>query len=107
MVGALREFPVSPGRVAAVLTFSAISIAAMIGIAFLIRLSFPFLPNVAVGFGFLPALAISIYYCRPGRVDDLPAPSGNGEGITGAARQGPPSGGERAKILLDTPVALC
>ena len=60
MVGALWEFPVSPGRVAAALTFSAISIAAVIGIAFLIQLAFPFLPDVAVGFGFLLAMAIYV-----------------------------------------------
>ncbi len=41
MVGALWEFPVSPGRVAAALTFPAISIEAVIGIAFLTRLAFP------------------------------------------------------------------
>ncbi len=60
MLRGLWEFLVSLVWVGAALTFSAISIAAVIGIAFLIRLAFPFLPDVAVGFGFLLALAIYI-----------------------------------------------
>ena len=60
MLRGLWEFLVSLVWVGGALTFSSISIAAVIGIAFLIRLAFPFLPDVAVGFGFLLALAIYI-----------------------------------------------
>jgi len=47
------------GWIAASLTFSAASIAAVIAIAFLIRIAFPFLPASTVGLAFL--LAFFVY----------------------------------------------
>ena len=59
MLRGIWNFLVSVGWVAASLTFSAVSIAAVIGLAFLMRLAFPFLPDATVGLAFL--LAFFIY----------------------------------------------
>ncbi|MEE9285578.1 MAG: hypothetical protein V3V35_07610 [Dehalococcoidia bacterium] len=60
MLRGLWEFLVSLGWVAASLAFSAFSIAAVIGIAFLIRTAFPFLPDAAGAFAFVFSFVIYV-----------------------------------------------
>lgn len=60
VIRVVKELVVSLGWVAVALSFSALSLGFIVGVAWLIRLALPFLPDFSVIFAFLLAFIIYI-----------------------------------------------